>query len=68
MNDGGYKRFDRERGRPVAVRLEPGRDEFIKFYIALLIGRGPACEATPFRRFADGCFSAIIFPSGLTTI
>ncbi|MFN7946912.1 MAG: nucleoside hydrolase [Blastocatellia bacterium] len=39
VDDKGFTRIDRERGRPVTVCLEPKRDEFMRFYISHLVGR-----------------------------
>jgi len=39
VDDKGYTRIDRERGKPVVVCLEPKRDEFMKFYIGQLVGQ-----------------------------
>lgn len=36
----GYTRIDRERGKPVAVQLEPRRDAFMEFYLGKLLS-GP---------------------------
>lgn len=36
VDDLGYTRVDRARGKPVTVCLEPNRDEFMKFYLDLL--------------------------------
>jgi purine nucleosidase len=33
VDDGGFTRVDRERGKPVSVCLEPKRDPFMKFYL-----------------------------------
>jgi purine nucleosidase len=33
VDDQGYTRIDRERGKPVTVCLEPKRDEFMKYYL-----------------------------------
>jgi len=39
VDDGGFTRIDRERGKPVAVCLEPKRDEFMEFYISHLVAQ-----------------------------
>jgi len=39
VDDEGYTRVDRDKGKPVAVCLEPKRDEFMNFYISQLIGQ-----------------------------
>jgi purine nucleosidase len=39
VDDQGFTRIDRERGKPVIVCLEPKRDEFMKYYIGQLIGQ-----------------------------
>jgi len=39
VDDEGYTRIDRERGKPVKVCLEPKRDEFMKYYIGELISQ-----------------------------
>jgi purine nucleosidase len=39
VDDQGFTRIDRERGKPVLVCLEPKRDEFMKYYIDQLIGQ-----------------------------
>jgi inosine-uridine nucleoside N-ribohydrolase len=39
VDDQGFTRIDRERGKPVTVCLEPKRDEFMKYYIGELIGQ-----------------------------
>src|SRR5262245_32906949 len=39
VDDQGFTRIDRERGKPVIVCLEPKRDEFIKYYIEQLISQ-----------------------------
>jgi purine nucleosidase len=39
VDDQGFTRIDRERGKPVTVCLEPKRDEFMKYYIERLIGQ-----------------------------
>ncbi len=39
VDDQGYTRIDRERGKPVTVCLEPKRDEFMKYYIGQLISQ-----------------------------
>jgi len=41
VEDGGQTRVDPARGRPVAVCLEPRRDDFMKFYLDVLM-RPPA--------------------------
>jgi hypothetical protein len=33
VDNEGYTRIDRERGKPVTVCLEPKRDEFMKYYL-----------------------------------
>jgi inosine-uridine nucleoside N-ribohydrolase len=39
VDDQGFTRIDRERGKPVIVCLEPKRDEFMKYYIEQLISQ-----------------------------
>jgi inosine-uridine nucleoside N-ribohydrolase len=39
VDDQGFTRIDRERGKPVIVCLEPKRDEFMKYYIGQLISQ-----------------------------
>jgi purine nucleosidase len=39
VDDQGFTRIDRERGKPVIVCLDPKRDEFMKYYIEQLIGQ-----------------------------
>lgn len=39
VDDKGYTRVDREKGKPVSVCLEPKRDEFMEFYISQLVGQ-----------------------------
>ncbi|MGE0102861.1 MAG: nucleoside hydrolase [Blastocatellales bacterium] len=39
VDDEGYTRIDRERGKPVRVCLEPKRDDFMKYYIGELINQ-----------------------------
>jgi inosine-uridine nucleoside N-ribohydrolase len=39
VDEQGYTRIDRERGKPVVVCLEPKRDEFMKFYIGQLVSQ-----------------------------
>jgi purine nucleosidase len=39
VDDQGFTRIDRERGKPVIVCLEPKRDEFMNYYIGRLIGQ-----------------------------
>ena len=36
VDDKGYTRIDRERGRPVVVCFEPKRDAFVHYYIGEL--------------------------------
>jgi purine nucleosidase len=36
VDDEGYTRIDRERGKPVVVCLEPKRDTFMKYYLDML--------------------------------
>jgi purine nucleosidase len=36
VDEQGYTRIDRERGKPVTVCLEPKRDEFMQYYISQL--------------------------------
>jgi hypothetical protein len=33
VDNDGYTRIDRERGKPVTVCLEPKRDEFMTYYL-----------------------------------
>jgi hypothetical protein len=33
VDDKGYTRVDRDRGKPTTVCFEPKRDEFMKFYV-----------------------------------
>jgi inosine-uridine nucleoside N-ribohydrolase len=39
VDDKGFTRIDRDRGRPVIVCLEPKRDAFMDFYIGRLVNR-----------------------------
>jgi inosine-uridine nucleoside N-ribohydrolase len=39
VDDQGFTRIDRERGKPVTICLEPKRDEFMKYYIEQLISQ-----------------------------
>jgi inosine-uridine nucleoside N-ribohydrolase len=39
VDEQGFTRIDRERGKPVTVCLEPKRDEFMKFYVGQLISQ-----------------------------
>jgi len=41
VDDKGFTRIDRERGRPVVVCLEPKRDAFMDFYIGRLLNQQP---------------------------
>lgn len=38
VDDKGFTRIDRERGKPVVVCFEPKRDEFMQYYIGRLVG------------------------------
>jgi len=39
VDDKGFTRMDRERGKPVTVCLEPKRDAFMEYYISQLVGQ-----------------------------
>lgn len=39
VDEEGYTRIDRERGKPVKVCLEPKRDEFMQYYLGQLTGQ-----------------------------
>jgi purine nucleosidase len=39
VDDKGFTRIDKERGKPVKVCLEPKRDEFMRFYISQLVSQ-----------------------------
>jgi len=39
VDDKGYTRIDREKGKPVYVCLEPKRDEFMNYYISHLVAQ-----------------------------
>lgn len=39
VDDKGFTRIDRERGKPVVICFEPKRDEFMQYYIAGLTGQ-----------------------------
>src|SRR5262245_10668179 len=39
VDDAGFTRIDRERGKPVTVCLEPKRDEFMDYYLGQLVGQ-----------------------------
>jgi inosine-uridine nucleoside N-ribohydrolase len=39
VDDEGYTRIDRERGKPVTVCLQPKRDDFMEYYIGQLTGQ-----------------------------
>jgi inosine-uridine nucleoside N-ribohydrolase len=36
VDEQGYTRIDRERGKPVVVCLEPRRDEFMKYFLSVI--------------------------------
>lgn len=39
VDDKGFTRIDRERGKPVAVCLDPRRDQIMEYYLSVLLGR-----------------------------
>ncbi|HZS09256.1 MAG TPA: nucleoside hydrolase [Blastocatellia bacterium] len=57
VDEKGFTRIDREKGRPVTVCLEPKRDEFMRYYIAQLTGK-PVSLRLPDRRESSGAARA----------
>jgi len=39
VDDKGFTRIDRDKGKPAIVCLEPKRDEFMEYYISCLVGQ-----------------------------